>query len=141
MLTMTKQRPDDGQKPNAPSALPARSAGDLKALAMALTALSALGHEKMTLRQALYFIAIGHAKAMGHSVTTHQLMEVYEPLGRSITKSKEIFMAPSAREPNGLNWVTQTTDEVGDRRAKYLDLTEDGLDTIATMVEAMRQAH
>lgn len=122
---------------NVRSALPHRSAADLEALAKALTVLADLGHDRMTVRQALFLFAVAHQRTMGQSVSIPRIREIYEPLGRSIEKSKDQFLAATKRNPEGLGWMTQEADE-DDRRQRYLDLSPEGIEVVGTIVEAMR---
>lgn len=138
MLQMTKHDEKQGARDSSPrSSLPQRSASDLSSLVSALTALSALGHERLTVRQALFFFAVAYHRAMGETVSIPRLQEIYEPLGRSIEKSKEQFLEPTKRFPDALGWIEQHIDE-DDRRMRYLDLSEEGVEVVGTLIEALR---
>lgn len=126
-------------KSSASAVLPARSAADLKTLVSAMSVLAAAGHERMTVQQALFFLATAYHDVMGQSATVSRIREIYEPLGRSVEKSSLQFLAPNKRNEEALGWLNQELDE-DDRRVRYLHLTEDGEDVVAALVEAMRSA-
>lgn len=135
---MKSDERNDGQKSNVRSVLPARAAGDLEAMAAAMSMLAELGHEKMTVRQALFFFAVAYKRAMGQTATVPLIREAYPILGRSIEKSKEQFLEATKQYPDALGWITQVVDE-DDRRMRHLDLSEDGLDVVGGVIEALRQ--
>ncbi len=99
--------------------------------------LAAESHDKMTVRQTLFFYAVAYHSLMGQSVNIARLREIYSPLGRSIEKSVSQFLEPDEAHPDALGWVVQTTDP-HDRRVKYLSLTTEGKDVATAIIEAMR---
>lgn len=119
------------------SRLPARSLGDLETLLKASAALAAEAHEKMTVRQTLFFFAVAYHSLAGQSVNIARLREIYSPLGRSIEKSISQFLEPSRVSPDALGWIAQTVDP-DDRRVRYLSLTTEGADVVGAVIEAMR---
>ncbi len=131
--------PFDGRGSSASSILPARSAADLKTVVAALSVLATAGHDRMTVQQALFFLAAAYHGVMGQSATVTRIREIYQPLGRSVEKSSLQFLAPGRVAPDALGWLEQHHDP-DDRRVRYLHLTEDGEDVVAALVEAMRSA-
>lgn len=119
------------------SRLPSRSLGDLETLVKASAVLAAEAHEKMTVRQTLFFFAVAYHSLAGQSINIARLREIYSPLGRSIEKSISQFLEPSRVSPDALGWVTQTVDP-DDRRVRYLTLTPEGADVVGAVIEAMR---
>ena len=119
------------------SRLPARSLGDLETLLRASAVLAAKAHEKMTVRQTLFFFAVAYHSLMGQSVNIARLRATYPPLGRSIEKSISQFLEPSRVSPDALGWITQTVDP-DDRRVRYLSLTTKGADVVGAVIEAIR---
>ena len=119
------------------SRLPARSLGDLETLLKASAVLAAEAHEKMTVRQTLFFFAVAYHSLAGQSVNIARLREIYSPLGRSIEKSISQFLEPSRVSPDALGWIAQTVDP-DDRRVRYLSLTTEGADVVGAVIEAMR---
>jgi len=119
------------------SRLPSRSLGELDCLLRASLVLAAEAHEKMTVRQTLFFYAVAYHSLMGQSINIARLRELYAPLGRSIEKSISQFLEPTPRTPDALGWVAQTVDP-NDRRVRYLSLTTEGADVAAAVIEAMR---
>lgn len=119
------------------SRLPSRSLGDLECLLRASVVLAAEAHDKMTVRQTLFFYAVAFESLSGRSVNVASLRETYSSLGRSIEKSISQFLEKTARTPDALGWITQTGDP-DDRRVRYLSLTEKGADVAGAIVEAMR---
>jgi hypothetical protein len=105
----------------------------------ALSVLAAAGHDRMTVQQALFFLATAYHDVMGQSVTVSRIREIYQPLGRSVEKSSLQFLEPGRVAPDALGWLAQQHDP-DDRRVRYLTLTEDGEDVVAAVVEAMRTA-
>lgn len=122
---------DDGAK------LPAGTIGDLESLLKASVVLAAESHEKMTVRQTLFFFAVAYHSLQGQSVNLARLREIYSPLGRSIEKSISQFLEPTEAVPDALGWITQTTDQ-SDRRVRHLSLTPEGRSVVTAMIEAMR---
>lgn len=100
--------------------------------------LADMGHERMTVRQALFFSALAYRQMMGHSASVPLIREAYPVLGRAAEKNKEQLLRPTKRFPDALGWVSQETSE-DDRRHRYLTLTEDGLDVVLALVESQRQ--
>lgn len=140
---MMLQMPDkdrgnvSGGSHSMPQTLSARA---LKDLGGSLAALSALGHDRMTVKQALFFLTVAYRHAMGQSVTSTDIVTEFESsgaLGGSIRKSFNVFLAPTRRDPDALNWMFQEEDE-DDRRNKYLKLTPTGQDVAAALIEALR---
>jgi hypothetical protein len=119
------------------SRLPSRSLGDLETLVKASAVLAAEAHEKMTVRQTLFFFAVAYHSLAGQSINIARLREIYSPLGRSIEKSISQFLEPSRVSPDALGWIAQTVDP-DDRRVRYLTLTPEGADVVGAVVEAMR---
>ena len=117
--------------------LPARSLVDLEILLKASAVLAAEAHEKMTVRQTLFFFAVAYHSLAGQSVNIARLREIYSPLGRSIEKSISQFLEPSRVSPDALGWIAQTVDP-DDRRVRYLSLTTEGADVIGAVIESLR---
>lgn len=122
---------DDG------SSLPAGMIGDLECLLRASVVLAAEAHEKMTVRQTLFFYAVAYHSLMGQSVSLAGLRGIYSPLGRSIEKSISQFLEKSHQSPDALGWIAQTSDPF-DRRVKHLSLTQEGRIVATAIIEAMR---
>lgn len=137
MTNTTHKGPHAGPKSNVSAVLPARSAADLELLVSALTVLAKAGHERMTVHQALFFLAAAYHDVMNQSVTVSRIREIYDPLGRSVEKSSLQFLEPSKKNEEALGWLTQKIDE-DDRRVRFLHLTDDGQDVVTAIIEAMR---
>lgn len=135
---MTTNEHSESRGSSAPSTLCTGAAPDLETLAAALAVLAELGHERMTVRQALFFCALGYREAMGYSASVPLIRDAYPVLGRAAEKMKEQLLPPTKRFPDALNWAEQHTDE-DDRRHRYLKLTEEGVDTASAIVGAMRE--
>lgn len=113
--------------------------GELQA---ALAELSARAHDRLTVKQALYFISVAYAHAMGRSITLSDVIERFEgtgSLGGAIRKSNAVFLAPTPRLPDALGWLEQAEDPT-DRRYKFLRLTDAGLEATAAVLNALRGA-
>jgi hypothetical protein len=119
------------------SRLPSRSLVELDSLLRASLVLAAESHEKMTVRQTLFFYAVAYHSLMGQSINLAKLRELYSPLGRSIEKSIAQFLEPTVATPDALGWIAQTIDP-HDRRVRYLSLTTEGADVAGAVIEAMR---
>ena len=119
------------------SRLPSRPFSDLEAMLKASVVLAAESHDKMTVRQTLFFYAVAYHSLMGQSINMARIREIYAPLGRSIEKSISQFLEPTEATPDALGWITQTNDP-HDRRVRYLSLTPKGADVAGAMIEAMR---
>lgn len=106
----------------------------LEALGKAVRSLELLASEsypRMTVRQALLFLGLAEARSRGRSTTMLDL-RVTLGIGRSAQKSKEGLMPASPRNPEGLGWIDQETDDA-DRRQRYLVLTERGEEIVERM--------
>lgn len=141
MLHMTENERKRSSAP-AGSKLPSGYVRSLGDLAATLAALGALGHDRMTVKQSLFFLTVAHAEGMGRSITLTDILREYEgtgSLGGSLIKSYAVFLEPTKRDPGNLGWITQVHDE-DDKRVKYLKLTDTGRDVAETLVEALRGA-
>lgn len=124
----------------SPSLLAAGSARTLEDLGAALAAVATLAHDRVTVKQSLFFVTVAQANAMGHSITLRDVVEQFDgsgSLGRAIRKSYAVFLAPTRTYPDGLDWLYQEEDP-DDRRYKYLRLTDKGRAVVAGIVEAHR---
>jgi len=122
------------------SPLPKRSAQDLESLGRALAVIAAGGHDRVTVKQSLFFMTVAHQHAMGHSVTLTDILTKFEgtgALGGAVRKSYNVFFEPTPRFPDALGWIKQEEDP-DDRRFKFLKLTERGEEVASDIVEAMR---
>jgi hypothetical protein len=90
----------------------------LKWLTDCLEGLAQSAHEKMTVRQALFFVAVAHKSSLGQTTTVPAIRAEY-PLGRSIAKSKALLLEATPQNPQGLGWIRQEIDPA-DRRHRYL---------------------
>ena len=139
LQTMTPPN-SDGRQSKSPSTLPAGSARTLEDLGATLAAVAALAHDRVTVKQSLFFITVAHANAMGQSITLRDVVEQFDgsgSLGRAIRKSYAIFLAPGTSYPDALDWLYQ--EEVpDDRRYRYLRLTDKGREVVSGIVEAHR---
>lgn len=116
--------------------LAARSARDLEDLSAALAEIAARGHDRLTVKQSLFFMTVAYSHAMGKSVTLKDIRDQFEDtgsLGGAIKKSYDVFL------PNrdGLGWIAQEEDQ-DDRRRKYLKLTDEGFRIVNLILAAMR---
>lgn len=110
----------------------------LEALKAVFAALGAEAHDRMTVKQSLFFLSVAHAEAMGQSITLTDILRKYAgsgSLGGSLIKSYAVFLEPTKRDPNNLGWITQEFDE-NDKRVKYLRLTEKGRGVARRLTEA-----
>lgn len=94
-------------------------------LAQCTEVLVEAAHEKMTVRQALFFVAAAQRASMGQSTKVGDIRERY-PVGRSIQKSKAMLLEPTPDHPEGLGWLRHEFDPE-DRRQRYLALGEAGV--------------
>lgn len=106
------------------STLAADSAADLKWLVDSLEVFAERGHDKMTVRQLLFFLAVSHRSTLSTAVTLSDIRARY-PLGRSIEKSKIKLLEPDDENADGLGWLHQETD-LDDRRQRYLSVGDEG---------------
>lgn len=140
MLQQMNEKPRANASDGSVSPPPRLSARALEDMAAGFAALSALGHERLTVRQSLVFLAVAHAHAMGRSITLTDIRHRYAgtgALGDAIIKSFAMFLPPTKRLPEALGWIVQEEDE-NDRRFKYLRLTEKGQHVAATVIEALK---
>lgn len=122
----------------------------LKWLADCSNVFAVAGHDKMTVRQLLFFLAVAQESSLGHTATVPTIRERY-PLGRSIEKSKITLLEPTHDNPDGLGWIRQESDPA-DRRQRYLSLGDAGVRvlealpappealTIADIIRRLREA-
>ena len=108
-----------------PSKLPATAAADFERLSAVLTVLAELAHERMTVRQALFFTSAAYLDAMGQTSSVPIIREAYPVLKRAGEKIKETLLDPTPRYPDALGWLEQETDP-DDRRMRYLKVSAEG---------------
>ncbi len=140
MLQTMTETPSGNRDERKPLPLPKRSAQDLESLGRALAVIAAGGHDRVTVKQSLFFMSVAYAHAMNHSVTLTDILSAYEgtgALGGAVRKSYNVFFEKNARFPDALGWIKQEEDP-DDRRFKFLKLTERGEEVAADIVEAMR---
>lgn len=140
MLQTMTETPRGNREEQKPLPLPKRSAQDLESLGRALAVIAAGGHDRVTVKQSLFFMSVAYAHAMNHSVTLTDILSAYEgtgALGGAVRKSYNVFFEKSARHPDALGWIKQEEDP-DDRRFKFLKLTERGEEVASDIVEAMR---
>lgn len=128
-LTMAAATPPTTQS------LGARSARDLEDLGAALAELAARAHDRLTVKQSLFFITVAFAHSMNRSITLTDVMTQFAgsgSLGGAIRKSYDVFLPGK-----GLGWITQEENE-DDRRIKFLKLTDEGLRITNIVLKAMR---
>lgn len=103
----------------------ARTARDLDELSIALCELAARAHDRLTVKQALFFITVAQAHATRQSITLTDVMSKFSgtgSLGGAIRKSYDVFL----RQRGGLGWIEHEEDP-NDRRIKWLKLTDEGI--------------
>lgn len=93
-------------------------------LAGCVEILASASHAKMTVRQALFFLAAAQRSSMGQSTRVADIREHY-PVGRSIQKSKAMLLEAAPDHPEGLGWLRHEFDPE-DRRQRYLPLGDVG---------------
>lgn len=123
--------------PSAPTtqSLGARSARDLEDLGAALAELAARSHDRLSVKQSLFFITVAFAHAMGRSITLTDIMTQFADtgsLGGAIRKSYGVFLPEK-----GLGWITHE-ENTDDRRIKFLKLTDEGIRIVEIILKAMR---
>lgn len=96
-----------------------------------------VGTEKLTARQALFFLAAAYLDLQGRSASTTIIREIYGTLGRSIEKSKDQLLSKTKQNPDALEWLEQEQDE-DDRRIRYLKLTPKGREIVDAISVALR---
>ena len=128
---------DLAMQAGAQSLLPARTATDLTTLLAGVKVLAGAGHERMTIQQALFFLAAAHQAVIRQPATVSRIRDEYEPLGRSVEKSSLQFLEPGRVAPSALGWLEQQHDP-NDKRVRYLTLTAAGKQVVAELVAAMR---
>ncbi len=119
-----------------PSKLPATSAADFERLAGVLTVLAELAHERMTVRQALFFCSAAYLEAMGQSASVPIIRDAVPVLKRAGEKIKETLLEPTDRYPDALGWLEQTVDP-NDRRMRYIKTSEEGREIALALVDAL----
>ena len=91
---------------------------------------------RATARQLQAISAIFTANAAGERVTLTEIRERNADIAANINKSYQLFLEPSAKDPEALGLISLLAD-VNDGRKKYLVLTEKGRDIAVRMAEAM----
>jgi hypothetical protein len=119
-----------------PSKLPATSAADFERLAGVLTVLAELAHERMTVRQALFFCSAAYLEAMGQSASVPIIRDAVPVLKRAGEKIKETLLEPTDRYPDALGWLEQTVDP-NDRRMRYVRTSDEGREIALALVDAL----
>lgn len=119
-----------------PSKLPATAAADFERLSAVLTVLAELAHERMTVRQALFFTSAAYLDAMGQTSSVPIIREAYPVLKRAGEKIKETLLDPTPRYPDALGWLEQETDP-DDRRMRYLKVSAEGRAVGLALLEAL----
>jgi hypothetical protein len=120
------------------AALAAEDTAALKWVADSLDVLirSSKGQERLTLRQALFFLAVASARQKGHSVDLNHVRERH-PIGRSIEKSKNTLLEATPQNPDALGWLRQEEDPT-DRRTRWFVVTDTGEAVLRTLPEKPR---
>lgn len=118
------------------SKLPSTAAADFERLSAVLTVLAELAHERMTVRQALFFTSAAYLEAMGQTSSVPIIRDAYPVLKRAGEKIKETLLDPTDRYPEALGWLEQDTDP-NDRRMRYLKLSNEGREVGMALVEAL----
>lgn len=111
----------------------AKAVRDLEELSEILSQLAASGHDRLTVKQALFFATVAHAHAMGHSITLTDVMTKFsgtDSLGGAIRKSYGVFLPVR----DGLGWIVQE-ENPEDRRIKFLKLTDKGLHVVKALFD------
>jgi hypothetical protein len=135
----TNMNPNHRIGPHAspqPSKLPATSAEDFERLASVLTVLAELAHERMTVRQALFFTSAAYLEAMGQTSSVPIIRDAVPVLKRAGEKIKETLLASTDRYPDALGWLEQETDP-NDRRMRYLKLSGEGREIALALTDAL----
>ncbi len=133
-MNTNEQNGHHGSSP--PSKLPATSAEDFERLAGVLTVLAELAHERMTVRQALFFCSAAYLEAMGQSASVPIIRDAVPVLKRAGEKIKETLLEPTDRYPDALGWLEQTVDP-NDRRMRYIKTSEEGREIALALVDAL----
>ena len=119
-----------------PSKLPPATAEDFERLASVLTVLAELAHERMTVRQALFFTSAAYLEAMGQTSSVPIIRDAVPVLKRAGEKIKETLLASTDRYPDALGWLEQETDP-NDRRMRYLKLSGEGREIALALTDAL----
>jgi hypothetical protein len=135
---MTTKEYGGSRESHPPYKLPATAARDLESLTTALALLAELAHERMTVRQALFFASAAYLDAMGQTSSVPIIREACPVLKRAGEKIKETLLDPTPRYPDALGWLEQETDP-DDRRMRYLKVSAKGRAVVGALVEAMHQ--
>lgn len=121
--------PETGDSDEAAQKL---NASELGRLSNALRAIASEVPGRGSVRQAMAFIIVAHANAMGSAITLTDLKEMAGDdatgvalMGPATARTLDTFLEPTKREPDALGWIAQVPDE-DDRRRKFLVLTEVG---------------
>ncbi|MBU4196652.1 MAG: hypothetical protein KJ911_07865 [Alphaproteobacteria bacterium] len=87
---------------------------------------------RTSLRQVLAFVLIAEKNSLGHEVIVADLAGLAgddangQPIfGQSINRSYQALLAPTDKEPDGLDWIVQEPHP-SDARRKVLRLTQKG---------------
>lgn len=101
--------------------------------------------QRTSLRQTLAFIFVVEKIAMGHEVVVSDLASIAgddvhgQPVfGQSINRSHQLLLAPTERDPDGLDWL-YTEPDPADARRKILRLTPKGMEVAKKVAKILKE--
>lgn len=100
---------------------------ELDRCAAFLMYLAEASNARLSLSQAAFFFVAAKGAASGVPLTLSQIMDGTgsDARSRSVKNTYKVFLEPTARNPNGLGWLTRKVN-VDDEREKFLVLTRKG---------------
>lgn len=114
-----------------------RHTGDFRNLTAALIALADSAPHRMTLSQAVFFLAAGAAVLRGERPTYTDIKNaVGDEVNRSLKTTYRVLLEPSRLYPNALHWLDRV-ENPSDNREKFLVLTPAGRRALKAAADAL----
>lgn len=114
-----------------------RHSGDFGKLTAALIALSDNAPHRMTLSQAVFFLAASTAILRGERPTYTDIKNaVGDEVNRSLKTTYRVLLEPSRLYPKALHWLDRAPNP-DDNREKFLVLTPAGKRALGAAAEAL----
>lgn len=135
----------EAPKPLAPPASLLKDAWTYGQFGQALLFLAKQIPQRTSLRQTLAFIFVVEKISMGHEVVVADLADIAgddvngQPVfGQSINRSHQLLLAPTERDPDGLDWL-YTEPDPSDARRKILRLTPKGMEVAQRVAKILKE--
>lgn len=120
-----------------------RALPELRDFNAILTRLAALGPERLTLAQGVFFVEAARADLSGRPATFTEIREVVgDVISRSLHTTYKVFLdeeGRTAKRQTALGWLMRETDRADNRR-KYLRLTAKGRRVIEELMGAVDES-